>query len=66
MPELPDVTVYVEALAARAVGQPLEGVRLGSPFLLRTADPPLSEARLLSAGALLQARTSFHQARPPL
>jgi formamidopyrimidine-DNA glycosylase len=45
VPELPDVTVYVEALAARAVGQPLEGVRLGSPFLLRTADPPLAEVR---------------------
>jgi formamidopyrimidine-DNA glycosylase len=39
MPELPDVTVYVEALAARIVGQPLQRIRLASPFLLRTVDP---------------------------
>jgi formamidopyrimidine-DNA glycosylase len=42
MPELPDVTVYVETLAARTVGQELRGVRLKSPFLLRTFAPPLS------------------------
>jgi formamidopyrimidine-DNA glycosylase len=42
MPELPDVTVYVETLAARTVGQELRGVRLKSPFLLRTFSPPLS------------------------
>ena len=41
MPELPDVTVYVEALQARVVGQPLEKVRLGNPFLLRSATPPI-------------------------
>jgi len=41
MPELPDVTVYREALAARIVGQPLEQVRLASPFVLRSFDPPL-------------------------
>ncbi|HJQ20615.1 MAG TPA: DNA-formamidopyrimidine glycosylase family protein [Gemmatimonadaceae bacterium] len=41
MPELPDITVYVEALEARVVGQPLEQVRIGTPFLLRTVDPPL-------------------------
>ncbi|HUJ01343.1 MAG TPA: DNA-formamidopyrimidine glycosylase family protein [Usitatibacter sp.] len=41
MPELPDVTVYLEALAARIVGQPLECVRLASPFVLRSFDPPL-------------------------
>src|SRR5262249_51034479 len=44
MPELPDVTVYVEALAARIAGQRLEGVRVASPFLLRSVDPPLSTA----------------------
>ena len=44
MPELPDVTVYVEALAARVVGQPLERVRLQSPLLLRTFEPRLSAA----------------------
>ena len=42
MPELPDVTVYVEALRDRLAGQPLERVRLGGPFLLRTVEPPLS------------------------
>jgi len=42
VPELPDVEVYVEALRQRLAGQPLERVRLGSPFLLRTVAPPLS------------------------
>jgi formamidopyrimidine-DNA glycosylase len=41
MPELPDVTVYLEALEGRIVGQPLERVRLASPFVLRSFDPPL-------------------------
>src|ERR671928_1215990 len=41
MPELPDLTVYAEALQRRIVGQPLQRVRLASPFLLRTADPPI-------------------------
>src|SRR3954466_9720809 len=44
MPELPDVVVYIEALQRRTAGQPLEGARLGSPFVLRSADPPLREA----------------------
>ncbi len=44
MPELPDVTVYVEALAARVKGQALTGVRVASPFVVRTFDPPLSAA----------------------
>jgi formamidopyrimidine-DNA glycosylase len=44
MPELPDITAYLTALEKRIGGQPLEKVRLGSPFLLRTADPPLSDA----------------------
>lgn len=43
MPELPDITVYVEALQRRIVGQPLEEIRLKTPFLLRTVEPPLSE-----------------------
>ena len=42
MPELPDILVYIDALAARIVGQKLERVRLLNPFLLRTADPPIS------------------------
>jgi formamidopyrimidine-DNA glycosylase len=42
MPELPDVTIYIEALETRILGQTLERVRLASPFLLRTVDPPLA------------------------
>jgi len=44
MPELPDVTVYCEALEERIGGGVLERVRLSSPFLLRTAVPPIGEA----------------------
>lgn len=44
MPELPDIAVDVDAIATRALGQPLERVRLGSPFLLRSTDPPIAEA----------------------
>ena len=44
MPELPDVTVYVESIAARVAGQPLLGVRVASPFVVRTFDPPISAA----------------------
>jgi formamidopyrimidine-DNA glycosylase len=42
MPELPDIAAYIGALESRIVGQPLEGVRLNSAFLLRTAQPPLA------------------------
>ena len=42
MPELPDIVVYTEALAERIAGQPLTGVRVINPFLLRTAVPPLA------------------------
>lgn len=45
MPELPDITTYIKALDARIVGQRLERIRIGSPFLLRTADPPISAAQ---------------------
>ena len=41
MPELPDITVYVEALSDRVVGRPLNALHLHTPFLLRTVDPPL-------------------------
>ena len=44
MPELPDVVVYIEALEKRILGQTLEHVRIASPFLLRTVDPPLASA----------------------
>jgi formamidopyrimidine-DNA glycosylase len=41
MPELPDLTVYLEALEQRLLGQLLERVQIVSPFLLRTAEPPV-------------------------
>jgi formamidopyrimidine-DNA glycosylase len=44
MPELPDITVYIEALERRILGQALDRVRIKSPFLLRTFDPPIEEA----------------------
>jgi len=42
MPELPDISAYLTALESRVVGQPLDGVRVSSPFLLRTVQPPLA------------------------
>ena len=42
MPEIPDVVVYIESLQARVLGQVLERVRLASPFLLRSVEPPLA------------------------
>jgi formamidopyrimidine-DNA glycosylase len=44
MPELPDVTVYREALAARVVGQSLDNILILLPFLLRTVEPPIASA----------------------
>jgi formamidopyrimidine-DNA glycosylase len=44
MPELPDVTAYLVALEPRVLGQRLIGIRIASPFLLRSVDPPLREA----------------------
>src|SRR6516165_11613081 len=41
MPELPDITAYLTALEMRILDQPLERIRLTSPFLLRTVQPPL-------------------------
>jgi formamidopyrimidine-DNA glycosylase len=45
MPELPDITVYIEALESRVVGQTLDRVRIPKPFLLRSVDPPISAAQ---------------------
>jgi len=45
VPELPDVTVYVEALAARIAGRTLDDVRIASPFVVRTVDPPVAALR---------------------
>jgi formamidopyrimidine-DNA glycosylase len=44
VPELPDVVVYIEALERRILGQPLERVRIVSPFVLRSVEPPIGEA----------------------
>jgi formamidopyrimidine-DNA glycosylase len=44
VPELPDITVYLECLAPRCVGQPLEAIRVTGPSLLRSVDPPISAA----------------------
>ena len=44
MPELPDVVLYIHALEPRVVGETLEKLRLASPFLLRSVDPPLHHA----------------------
>jgi formamidopyrimidine-DNA glycosylase len=44
VPELPDIVVYIEAIEKRIVGQTLEHARITSPFLLRTAAPPLNSA----------------------
>jgi formamidopyrimidine-DNA glycosylase len=45
MPEFPDIIVYIEALEQRVLGQTLQRVQLGSPFLLRTAQPPISSVQ---------------------
>jgi formamidopyrimidine-DNA glycosylase len=52
MPELPDVTIYIEALERRVLGQELKDVRVSSPFLVRTAVPPLESVRGRHVAAL--------------
>ena len=44
MPELPDIIAYIEALEPRVLGQQVQEIRISSPFLLRSVDPPLSSA----------------------
>lgn len=62
MPEYPDITIYIERLEPRVLGQPLEAVRLSSPFLLRTADPPLSaiDGHPVTALSRMGKRIVFH------
>jgi formamidopyrimidine-DNA glycosylase len=62
MPELPDIEVYIDALRPRILGQPLQRVRLGSPFLLRSVDPPLKafEGKAVRALSRLGKRIVFH------
>lgn len=52
MPELPDITVYLDALEPRVIGQTLERTRIVSPFLLRTFDPPIESLHGRKAVAL--------------
>jgi len=52
MPELPDIAAYLTALTPRILDQPLQRIRLASPFLLRTAQPPLTDAEGHSVRAL--------------
>jgi formamidopyrimidine-DNA glycosylase len=61
VPELPDITVYIEALEKRVFGKTLKKVRITSPFLLRTAMPPLSsiEGKKLNALRRLGKRIAF-------
>ena len=61
MPELPDVTVYLECLEPRCVGQPLEKVRIVGPSLLKSVDPPLSavEGRMVEGLRRLGKRIVF-------
>ena len=42
VPELPDITVYLDALASRVLQQPLERLRIGNPFIVRSIEPPVS------------------------
>jgi formamidopyrimidine-DNA glycosylase len=44
MPEFPDVTVYIEALSERVLNQPIQKIRIGSPFVLRSFNPPIGAA----------------------
>jgi formamidopyrimidine-DNA glycosylase len=44
MPELPDVTVYIEALSERVLTQPIQKIRIGSPFIVRSFDPSIATA----------------------
>ncbi len=43
MPELPDIVAYIDALESRIIGQPIEQIRLASPFLLRTVEPKIED-----------------------
>ena len=52
MPELPDITLYLHALAPRIVGRRLEGIRIASPFLVRSVEPPVSAIEGLTVRGL--------------
>ena len=67
MPELPDVSIYLEAIDARVRGAALSQVRLASPFVLRTFDPPISSAqgRRVLALRRLGKRLALRLSGPP-
>src|SRR2546421_45815 len=52
MPELPDITIYIEALERRVLGESLNNLRIASPFLLRTVTPPLTSIIGKQVGSL--------------
>ncbi|MFN2387898.1 MAG: Fpg/Nei family DNA glycosylase [Thermoanaerobaculia bacterium] len=52
MPELPDIAAYLHALSPRVVGEPLQQIRMASPFFVRTFDPPLAQAEGRAVEAL--------------
>ncbi len=52
MPELPDIAAYIDALESRIIGQPIEQIRLASPFLLRTVEPKIADAEGLTVREL--------------
>ncbi len=61
MPELPDITIYIEALSRRLLGQPLQSITLKSPFILRTVEPPIKllEGRAVRALGRIGKRIIF-------
>jgi formamidopyrimidine-DNA glycosylase len=61
MPELPDITVYLEALETRVLGRRLEQMRVRNPFLLRTVSPPLAtiEGRVVTSLQRIGKRIAF-------
>ena len=54
MPELPDIVVYLEALAPRILHQPIDAVRILNPFVLRSVDPPIGAAEGRKVTGLLR------------
>ena len=52
MPEIPDLTVYIDALTPRVIDQPIESIRVVNPFVLRSVDPPLQALIGQPVGAL--------------
>jgi formamidopyrimidine-DNA glycosylase len=61
MPEFPDVTIYIEALSERVLNQPIQKIRIGSPFVLRSFSPPIgaSEGKKVLALRRLGKRIVF-------